>query len=114
MDWLPVVLEIFVQAVIELGPFLCSAMQQPASRTERQALPVPDHWKCPSEAQLAEFLRRSDARRSAGASQPATLADLADFLRQSDLSAIASQSETGAGFLTHGSPHPLWDRELDA
>jgi hypothetical protein len=114
MDWLSVVLEIFVQAVIELGAFLCSAMQQPASRTEQQAMRAPDHWKCPSEAQLAEFFRRAEERRSAGASQPETLADLADFLHQSDLSASASQSETGAGFLTHGSPHPPWDRELDA
>jgi hypothetical protein len=114
MDWLPVVLENFVQAVIELGPLLCSAMQQPSPRTEQQSMAEPDHWKCPSEAQLAEFLRRSDARRSAGASQPETLADLAGFLRQSDLSESASQSETGAGFLSRGSPHPLWDRELDA
>jgi hypothetical protein len=114
MDWLPVVLEIFVQAVIEFGPFLCSAMHQPGQRTEQQTMAKPDHWKCPSEAQLGEFLRRSDARRSAGASQHETLADLAGFLRQSDLGASASQSETGAGFLSHGSPHPLWDRELDA
>jgi hypothetical protein len=46
--------------------------------------------------------------------QPETLADFADFLRQSDSSASASQSETGAGFLSYGSPHPVWDRELDA
>jgi hypothetical protein len=71
-------------------------------------------WKCPNEAELAEFLRRSDARRSARASQPESVADLADFLRASDSSATASQSETGAGFLSHESPHLLWDRELDA
>jgi hypothetical protein len=114
MDWLLVVLGIFVRAVIELGPLLCSARERPSPRTEQQAMAEPDHWKCPNEEQFAEFLRRSEARRSAGASRPETLADLADFLRPSDLSASASQSETGAGFLSHGSPHPLWDRELDA
>jgi hypothetical protein len=114
MDWLPVVLEIFAQAVIELGPLLCTVMHPPNSRTEQQIMAELDHWKCPSEAQLAEFVQHSDARRSTGASQPETLADLADFLHQSDLSASASQPETGAGFLSRGSPHPLWDRELDA
>jgi hypothetical protein len=114
MDWIPIVLEIFGQAAIELGPFLCSAMEQPASRTEQQAMTEPDNWKCPSQAQLVEFLRHSDARRSAGASQPESLAGLADFLRDSDSRATTWQSETGAGFLSQGSAHPLWDRELDA
>ncbi len=114
MDWLPVILELFVQAAIELGPLFCSAMEQSASRTEQQAMAQPDQWKCPSQAQLAEFLRRSEARRSAGASLPESLAGLADFLRQSESGATAPQSETGAGFLSHGSPHPLWDRDLDA
>jgi hypothetical protein len=114
MDWLPVILEIFVQAVIELGPILCSAMQPPGPRAERQAMAESDHWKCPSEAQLAAFLRHSDARRSAGASQPDSLASLAGFLRDFELSASPSQSEIGPGFLSHGSTHPLWDRELDA
>ena len=114
MDWLPIALEFLVQAVIELGPFLCGAMQQPASQTEQQAMVQPDDWKCPSEAQLAEFLRRADARRTAGASLPESLAGLADFLREFDSNATASQSATGAGFLSHGSAHPLWDRELDA
>ena len=72
-----------------------------------------DDWKCPSQAQFAEFLRRSDARRAVGAPVPESLAGLADFLRQSESAATGSQSETGVGFLSHGSPHPLWDRELD-
>jgi hypothetical protein len=114
MDWMLIVLEIFVQAVIELGPFLCSAMQQSASQTGQQAMVQPNNWKLPSEEELAVFLRRSDARRSAGASHPESLAGIADFVRESDSSAAALQSETGAGFLSHGSPHPLWDRELDA
>ena len=114
MDWLPVVLELFLQAAIELGPLLFSAMEQPALLAEQPAMAQPDNWKCPSQAQLAEFLRRSEARQSAGASLPESLAGLADFLRESESGAAASQPETGAGFLSHGSPHPLWDRELNA
>jgi len=113
MEWVPIVLEIFVRA-IELCVLFSSVEQQSAPRTEQPAMTDTDNWKCPSQAQLAEFLQRSDARRTAGASQAESLASLADFLRDSDSRATTWQSETGVGFLSQGSPHPLWDRELDA
>jgi hypothetical protein len=111
MDWMPIFLEIVVQALIELGPFVCSAMEQSAARTKHQAMAQPDHWKCPSEAQFAEFLRHSGARRSAGPTHRESLPGIAECRRESDSSAT---DETGAGFLSRGASHPLWDRELDA
>jgi hypothetical protein len=114
MDWLPIAIDVILRAVSKLAPVLCDVIDQRASRAEQRAVVQSDHWKCPSDEQISQFLLRSSKLRSAAAPVSESRDGSADFLRESDTSATAPSSETGAGPLPHGSACPLWDRELDA
>jgi hypothetical protein len=88
MEWVPPIVEIVLQVLIELGPVIESACHTSTPRAHARSAIESDNWKCPGPAEFGTLMRGQDARTN-------------EALRLD---------------LTSSSPeltHPLWDRELD-
>jgi hypothetical protein len=88
MEWLPPLVEVVLQILVELGPILCSSSQTTNPRVKHHPAVEPDNWKCPSPQEFAQVMHRPDSTPS--------------------LPIVADEDSSSSP-----RAHPLWDRELD-
>ena len=88
MEWLPPIVEIVLQLLIELGPALASSGQMTTPREAAHLAVEPDNGKCPSPQELAQILPKSGS--------------------QLNLQIVADEP-----YSSSPRAHPLWDREFD-
>jgi hypothetical protein len=88
MHWVALIAWLLYQLIVVLEPILSRLRQTTTPRVENRLVVEPDNWKCPSPAEFAQILHRSD----------------------SHLGLPIVEDEPAS---SSARAHPLWDRDLD-
>jgi hypothetical protein len=88
MHWVAPAAWLLYQLIVVLGPVLRRPRQTTTPRVQHHPVVEPDNWKCPSPAEFAQILHRSDSHLGLP---------------------IVEDEPTSSS----ARAHPLWDRELD-